>query len=55
MNFLSCESACSGQHPWGRKYFCATVGAVDEETVKHHIENQKCDEEADGFKITSPA
>jgi len=23
-----------GQHLWGRGYFCATVGAVDEQTIK---------------------
>ena len=44
-----------GQHMWARGYFCATVGAVDEETVKQYIENQKWDEEADGFKITAPS
>jgi putative transposase len=43
------------QHLWGRGYFCATVGAVDEDTVKQYIENQKWDEDADGFKITAPA
>ena len=30
-----------GQHLWARGYFCATVGAVDEETIKAYIENQK--------------
>jgi len=43
-----------GQHLWGRGYFCATVGAVDEKTVREYIENQKWDEEAEGFKITAP-
>ena len=33
-----------GQHLWSRGYFCATVGAVDEETVKRYVENQKDDE-----------
>ncbi len=41
-----------GQHLWGRGYFCATVGVVNEEVVKQYIENQKWDEE-DHFKITS--
>ena len=30
-----------GQHKWARGYFCATVGAVDEATIKAYIENQK--------------
>jgi putative transposase len=30
-----------GQHLWARGYFCATVGAVDEATIKAYIENQK--------------
>ena len=29
-----------GQHLWARGYFCATVGAVDEATIKAYIENQ---------------
>ena len=43
-----------GQHLWARGYFCATVGAVDEETIKDYIENQKWDEDDQGFKITAP-
>jgi hypothetical protein len=30
------------------------VGAVDEQTVKQYIENQKWDEDDQGFKITAP-
>jgi hypothetical protein len=30
------------------------VGAVDEKTIMEYIENQKWDEEVDGFKITAP-
>jgi putative transposase len=30
-----------GQHMWARGYFCATVGAVDEATIKAYIESQK--------------
>ena len=41
-----------GQHLWARGYFCATVGAVDEDTIRRYIENQKWDED-EGFKITS--
>ena len=40
-----------GQHLWARGYFCATVGAVDEETIKQYIENQKWDEDDQGFKM----
>ncbi|MGA2435254.1 MAG: IS200/IS605 family transposase [Bryobacteraceae bacterium] len=43
-----------GQHLWGRGYFCATVGAVDEETIKAYIESQRWDEDDQGFKITAP-
>ncbi len=43
-----------GQHLWARGYFCATVGAVDEQTIKAYIENQKWDEDEQGFKITAP-
>ena len=43
-----------GQHLWARGYFCATVGAVDEGTIKEYIENQKWDEEGEGFKIVAP-
>ncbi len=43
-----------GQHMWARGYFCATGGAVDEATIKAYIENQKWDEDEEGFKITAP-
>lgn len=43
-----------GQHLWGRGYFCATVGAVDEKTIREYIENQKWEDDQDGFKITAP-
>ena len=43
-----------GQHLWARGYFCATVGAVDEQTVMHYIENQKWDQDDQGFKVTAP-
>ncbi len=38
-----------GQHLWARGYFCATVGAVNEEMVKKYIENQA--EEEGSFKV----
>jgi putative transposase len=43
-----------GQHLWARGYFYASVGAVDGDTIKKYIENQKWDEEDQGFKITAP-
>ena len=42
-----------GQHLWARGNFCATVGAVDEQTVREYIESQKWDEDVEGFKITA--
>ena len=45
-----------GQHLWARGYFCATVGAVDEETIKRYIEEQKWgDDGGDGFKVVGPS
>ena len=43
-----------GQHLWARGYFCATVGAVDEQTVMAYIERQKWDQDDEGFKVTAP-
>jgi len=43
-----------GQHLWARGYFCASVGAVDEETIRKYIESQRWDEDDQGFKITAP-
>ena len=43
-----------GQHMWGRGYFCATVGAVDEKMIREYIETQKWDDDQEGFKITAP-
>ena len=43
-----------GQHLWARGYFCASVGALDEQTIKQYIENQRWDEDDEGFKITAP-
>ena len=41
---------------WARGYFCATVGAVDEATIKAYIEeSQEWDEDDQSFKITAPA
>jgi putative transposase len=43
-----------GQHLWARGYFCATVGAVDEKTIREYIENQNWEDDIEGFKITAP-
>jgi len=43
-----------GQHLWARGYFCASVGTVDEKMIMEYIENQKWDEDQEGFKITVP-
>ena len=35
--------------------FCATVGAVDEETIKHYIESQRWEDDGgEGFKVEPP-
>jgi hypothetical protein len=38
----------------GAGYFCASVGAVDEETIQRYIESQKWDDDDQGFQITAP-
>ena len=43
-----------GQHLWARGYFCATVGAVDEKTIREYIESQKWEDDDQGFKIVAP-
>lgn len=43
-----------GQHLWARGYFCATVGAVDEKTIREYIESQEWEEDDQGFKIVAP-
>ena len=43
-----------GQHLRARGYFCASVGTVDEKTIREYIENQRWDQDAEGFKITAP-
>ena len=53
--FPSLRKRYWGQHLWARGYFGATVGAVDEETIKAYSENQKWDEDDQGFQITAPA
>jgi putative transposase len=53
--FAELQKRYWGQHLWARGYFCATVGAVDEEAIKEYIENQRWDEDDEGFKIVAPA
>lgn len=40
-----------GQHLWARGYFCATVGTVDEETIRNYVANQFNEEKNDIFTI----
>jgi putative transposase len=42
------------QHLCARAYFCASVGAVDEEMIKKYIESQHWDDDDPRFKITAP-
>ena len=52
---LHSDSATNIEEPWwGRGYFCATVGAVDEQTVREYIEGQKWDEDVDEFRVVAP-
>ena len=44
-----------GQHLWARGYFCASVGVVDEDTIKRYIENQQWKDPGENFKITTPS
>lgn len=39
------------QHLWARDYFCATVGNVDEKTIRNYIANQFSEEKNDRFRI----
>ena len=43
-----------GQQLWARGYFCATLGAVNEETVRAYIESQKWDTAVEGFQVVAP-
>jgi len=43
-----------GQQLWARGYFCATVGAVNEETLCANIESQKWDADVKGFQVVAP-
>jgi hypothetical protein len=43
-----------GQHLWARGYFCASVGAVDEETIHKYSESRQGEDPGENFKITAP-
>ena len=44
-----------GQHLWARGSFCATVGSVDEESIKLYIESQRWEDDGgQGFKVEPP-
>ena len=40
-----------GQHLWARGYFCATLGLVNEETIKQYIDNQEMTAQDEIFKV----
>ncbi len=40
-----------GQHLWARGYFCATVGSVNEETIKKYIASQEIDDIKSNFRV----
>jgi hypothetical protein len=44
-----------GQHLWARGYFCASVGAMDEETIRKYIESQQWEDSGENFKSPRPA
>ena len=48
--FKTLEKIFWGRHFWGRGYFCASTGAVDESLIKQYIENQDIADD-DDFKL----
>ncbi|MCZ0702879.1 putative transposase [Natronobacillus azotifigens] len=40
-----------GQHLWAKGYFCASVGRVDEETIRNYIAKQSSEEKNETFRI----
>jgi putative transposase len=48
------RKVCGCSRLWARGYFCASVGAVDEQTIRDYIENQRWEDDVEGFKITAP-
>ena len=52
MEFDELKRRYWGQHLWARGYFCATVCAVTEETIRKYVEDQKWeDDPGEGFKV----
>jgi len=45
------DLACGSQER--SSYFCASVGAVDEDTIRRYIESQKGEDPGESFKITA--
>jgi putative transposase len=43
-----------GQHLWARGTSARRRARVDEKTLREYIENQRWDEDEEGFKITAP-
>ena len=44
-----------GQHLWARGFFCATVGAFNEETIREYIENHRVSDFLGGATIAITA
>ena len=40
-----------GQHIWARGYFCASVGGVTEEQIRHYIDHHTADTADENFKL----
>ena len=53
--FPQLKNRYGGQHLWARGYFCASLGAVDEETIRKYIESQQWEDPGENFKITAPS
>jgi putative transposase len=53
--FPQLKKRCWGKHLWARGYFCASVGVVDEGTIKWYIENQQWEDPGENFRIIAPS
>jgi putative transposase len=40
-----------GQHVWARGYFCASVGAIEQDQIKAYIEHHQAQPPDDTFRI----
>ena len=52
--FPHLKKSCWGRHLWARGCFCATVEAVNEDTVRECIKSRKRDEEVEAFRVIAP-